>query len=211
MSQICHKLHHLFNNLPSFDFPFDISKIPENGIYILFEMGEYAHGTNRIVRIGTHRGDNQLRSRLRQHFMRENKDRSIFRKNIGRAILNRAKDPYLTEWELDLTTRRVKKKYLALIDIAKQKQVEQQVTAYMRKNFHFVVFQENGKEKRFEWESQIISTVSLCQECRPSIDWLGHFSPKYKIRESGLWIVNELYKQPLGEDEYDSLQRKLII
>ena len=55
--------------MKKFTFPFDKQEIPENGIYILFEKGEFAHSTNRIVRIGTHTGDNQLRSRLFQHFL----------------------------------------------------------------------------------------------------------------------------------------------
>jgi len=209
MSQTCHNLHQLFNSLPLFGFPFDTNKIPANGIYILFENGEHAHETNRIVRIGTHTGDNQLRSRLQQHFMRENKDRSIFRKNIGRALLNKAKDPYLTIWELDLTTSDAKKKYSTMIDVEKQKQIEQQVTTYMRSNFHFVVFRIDSKDKRLELESKIISTVSSCRECKPSLAWFGNFSPKNKIREGGLWIVNELYKQPLTEAEYVNLEKEL--
>jgi hypothetical protein len=44
-------------------------------------------------------------------------------------------------------------------------------------------------------ESKIISTVSLCEKCHPSSDWLGLHSPKRKIQESGLWQVNELYKE----------------
>jgi len=30
-----------------------------------------------IVRVGTHKGDRQLRSRMLQHFVNENKDRSF--------------------------------------------------------------------------------------------------------------------------------------
>ena len=79
------------------------------GIKLLFEKGETAHGMDRIVRIGTHTGKNQLRSRLKQHFIKEDKDRSIFRKNIGRSLLNRDKDPFLEQWEIDLTSRKQKK------------------------------------------------------------------------------------------------------
>ena len=95
MSKTCNYLHKLFNSLSRFTFPFNDEKIPLNGIYVLFEKGQVGHNLDRIVRIGTHMGDNQLRSRLNQHFLLENKDRSIFRKNIGRAILNKIKDPYL--------------------------------------------------------------------------------------------------------------------
>jgi len=111
MSEICNKLHQLFNGRKMFSFPFDPKEITLNGIYILFETGEQAHGTNRIVRIGTHTGKNQLRSRLDQHFIHENKDRSIFRKNIGRALLNKDLDPFLDQWELDLTTHEAKSKW----------------------------------------------------------------------------------------------------
>ena len=111
MSEICNEVHHLFNELERFRFPFDVDKIPSNGIYILFEVGEQAHGIDRIVRIGTHTGNNQLRSRLQQHVVKENKDRSIFRKNIGRALLNRTKDPFMEQWEWDLTTRKAKETY----------------------------------------------------------------------------------------------------
>ena len=95
MSFECRELHEVFNNLPRFKFPFDYNKIPLNGIYFLFEKGELAHGSDRIVRIGTHTGENLLRSRLRQHFLVDNKDSSIFRKNIGRVILNKSGSYYL--------------------------------------------------------------------------------------------------------------------
>lgn len=209
MSQTCHKLHHLFNSLPLFGFPFDMAKIPKNGLYILFENGEYGHESNRIVRIGTHTGNNQLPSRLQQHFIRENKDRSIFRKNIGRALLNRAKDPYFAIWELDLTTREAKKKYSNLIDSVKQKQVEQQVTNVIQGNFHFIVFRVESKEKRLELESKIISTVSSCSQCKPSENWFGRYSPKDKIRESGLWLINGLYKTQLSEEEFSQLEGEI--
>jgi hypothetical protein len=51
----------------------------------------------------------------------------------------------------------------------------------------------------------MISTVSLCDTCAPSAQWLGLSSPIKKIRESGLWIVNELYKEPLSVDDLEQL------
>ena len=172
----------------------------------MFEHGEKGHGFDRIVRIGTHTGNDQLRSRLKQHFIMENKDRSIFRKNIGRAILNREKDPFLKYWEIDLTTKEAKDKYSRLIDFNKQKEIEKKVTKYMKGNFSFVVFQVNNKEKRLELESKIISTISLCKECKPSNHWLGLYSPKEKIRENGLWLVNELNKEPLNNKDLKELK-----
>ncbi|BAW30547.1 hypothetical protein SAMN02910340_00611 [Methanosarcina thermophila] len=201
MSENCKQLHRWFNNLEKMNFPFDDKKILHNGIYILFEKGETAHNTDRIVRIGTHTGKNQLRSRLKQHFIKENKDRSIFRKNIGRALLNRDKDPFLDQWELDLTSRRAKEEYSVLIDVEKQKEVEKNVSQYIQANFNFVVIEVEEKEKRLELESKIISTISRCKECSPSPSWLGLFSPREKINTSGLWLVNELNKEPLSDED----------
>jgi len=207
MSEICQQLHELFNDLPRHWFPFNERAIPRNGIYILFEKDERAHGVERIVRVGTHTGENQLRSRLKQHFLNENKDRSIFRKNIGRAMLQRAEDPFLEQWNWDLTTRKAKEHYLPLLDEEKQRQVEKAVTAYIQENFSFVVFGVDNKGERLKWERKIIATVSWCEECRPSRNWLGMYSPKQKIRESGLWLVNELKKEPLSKQELEILKK----
>jgi len=209
MNDKCCIIHQWFNSMKKFTFPFDKKDIPENGIYILFEKGEFAHSTNRIVRIGTHRGQNQLYSRLLQHFLMENKDRSIFRKNIGRALLNREKDPFLEIWELDLTTKSARDKYAGLVDFEKQKEIERRVTEYIQNNFSFAVFRVDDKGKRLDLESKIISTVSLCAECRPSETWLGHFSPKEKIRKSGLWLINGLWKNPLSDNDIIELKQLL--
>ena len=211
MSKNCNTIHQWFNGMKKITFPFDKQEIPENGIYILFEKGEFAHSTNRIVRIGTHTGQNQLSSRLFQHFLKENKDRSIFRKNIGRALLNKDKDPFLEKWELDLTTRNAKNQHSDSVDFDKQKEIEKGVTKFIQDNFSFVVFQIDDKDKRLYFESRIISTVSLCEECKPSENWLENSSPKEKIRKGGLWIVNALWKTPLNDEDMIELKQLLNV
>ena len=205
MSKECTSLHNLFNNLPKFYFPFDKTKISLNGIYILFENGEIGHGLDRIVRIGTHTGANQLRSRLNQHFLLENKDRSIFRKNIGRAILNKRSDPYLKIWQIDFTTRNKKAEFGHLINQGYQSQIESEVSKYIQNNFSFCVFEVNDTSKRLELESRLIPTVSACNECKSSNNWLGGYSPVEKIRLNGLWQVNELHNLPLSSDDLNNL------
>jgi len=193
VSKICHAIHQWFNGMKKHSYPFNEQEIPKNGIYILFEEGEFAHSISRIVRIGTHTGKNKLPSRLKEHFVNENKDRSIFRKNIGRALLNKDKDPFIEQWN---------KKALPSdsVDFIKQEEIEKRVTKYIQENISFVAFQIDDKGKRLKFESKIISTVSLCDECKPSQNWLGLFSPVEKIRRNGLWLVNELWKTPLSED-----------
>jgi hypothetical protein len=206
-SNLCGELHAWANSLELFFFPYDERKIPENGIYLLFEKGEVGHNDNRIVRIGTHTGANQLRSRLRQHFLASNKDRSIFRKNIGRCFLNRAHDQYLSVWEFDMTTKLARDTHGAKLDIEKQKEIEKKISDYMQKNFFFAVIQVDDKDERLGLESKIISTISHCTECKPSKGWLGLYSTKEKIKQSGLWLVNELYKEPLTKNDLTALTK----
>lgn len=189
---VCEALHAWANSLPALRFP--------------FERGEVAHGTNRIVRIGTHTGADQLPSRLCQHFLVENKDRSIFRKNIGRALLNRDNDQFLPLWELDRTSKAMRDRHNA-IDVNRQGAIEKSVSACIRDHFSFVVICVDDKSERLRLESKMISTVSLCDACMPSAQWLGLFSPKAKIRESGLLLVNELYKEPLTMADVERLTR----
>ena len=205
MSEACARVHQIVNGLRRMRFPFIASAIPRNGIYVLFEEGETAHGADRIVRVGTHTGPNNLTARLTEHFIKENKDRSIFRKNIGRAILGRAGDPFLGQWELDLTTAAAKKKYATAIDCTRKAEVERQVTEYIQTRCSFVVFEVMNKAKRLSLEARLISTVSRCDECLPSGAWLGQFSPKAGIRTSGLWLVNGLYREPLSGDDIEEL------
>jgi len=102
--------------LPRLDWTM-IDEVPyRNGIYIMFQKGETYHDMDRIVRVGTHRGQDRLRKRLKDHFLREDADSSIFRKNIGRTLLTMRLDPYLQIWEIDMHCPEKAKKYGHLID-----------------------------------------------------------------------------------------------
>ena len=192
---LCKRLHELAMRLERHTFPIVEEKIPGNGVYLLFEKWEQSHGMDRIVRVGSHRGEDNLVARLREHFVKPNKDRSIFRKNIGRALLNMNQDPFLRQWDLDLTTREARRQYGQLVDTERQRQVESDVTRTIQERFSFVVLPVRDRSERLTLESSIISVVSLCDECRPSGEWLGNSSPEMRVRESGLWQKQGLYKQ----------------
>jgi len=87
----------------------------------------------------------------------------------------------------------------SVIDFDYQATIEKRVSAYIQKNFSFAVFQVEEKARRLHIESRLIATVSWCQVCSHSPNWLGLHLPKEKIRESGLWLVNQLYKTPFDE------------
>ena len=205
MSDACRFIHDLAGNFDRHKFPFEPKRIPESGIYLLFEAGETAHGADRIVQVGTHSGERRLRSRLREHDTPK-KDRSILRKNIGLALLRESNDPFLEKWNLDLTSREARRKHCPLVDSKRQGVIEDAVTDRIRRTFSFVAFPVEDKDARFELKSRIISTLSLCDGCRPSEQWLGRYSPKSKIRENGLWLTQGLRKEPLSEDEISYLR-----
>ena len=87
------ELHKLFNSQRRFKYPLEKEEknaIPKNGIYIFFEKGETittpdGRILDRIVRVGTHKKDDNLYKRLNQHFT-GNITSSIFRKDIGKAL-----------------------------------------------------------------------------------------------------------------------------
>jgi hypothetical protein len=208
MSGICQELHQLFHQLKRHYFPFDKTELPKNGIYVLFEKGEHAHGGDRIVRIGTHTGVNQLPSRLLQHFIAENKNRSIFRKNIGRALLNKNNDDYIKIWEFDTTSRKNKDKYGHFVNQEYERIIEKEVSRTIQNHFSFYVIEENDKNNRLLYEARMISEISNCIECKASREWLGNYSIKSKIRESSLWQEMQLYKDGFTDEEFNHFRRK---
>ena len=209
--KIAVELHKLIDNLTRFSYPFkeDLINIPSNGIYIKFEEGEKIEGLDRIVRIGTDRGNNQLHSRLYQHFEDENQRRSIFRKNIGRCFLNKENNPYLKYWELPITSKAEKEKNLKYVDFDFEHKIEQRISSYIQDNFSFCVFKLDKKEDRLFWESKIIATIAQ-SGIRPTSTWLGNYSPKTKIKQYGLWQIQELMKPPLTLNEFEKLKNIII-
>ena len=210
-------LHKLFHNeeLTRYTYPFEgqESHIPTNGIYIMFEEGETFQGLDRIVRVGTHDGDGNLYKRLKEHYVNENKDRSIFLKRVGSAILAKNKDPYLDVWEVDTTTPENKNKVQAQLNPAHEQQITQQAVAHIRNKISFVVFEVETKEERLSLEKKIIATLSKAAKdgfIKPSQGWLGNFSPDPKVRQSGLWQSQHLDGEPLTSAEFDKLKQIVL-
>jgi hypothetical protein len=217
MSDLCKLLHEHLDCLPSVRFPFNLKGLPSNGIYFFYEQGEiWGHGDSkpRVVRVGTHK-DGNFRSRIAEHFLlNEAKmnfdaskspphDRSIFRKNIGRVLLNKDNDSYLKIWGIDFTTKANRINFCGLRDIAKERQIEEKITEILRKRFSFRFILIDSQAHRIGsggLESAVIGTLAHCIKCQPSSDWLGRQSPVQRIRESGLWLVQHLDNLPMSEE-----------
>lgn len=218
MSELCRWLHEQLEHLPLIKFPFKLSQLPENGIYFLYEEGEFwGHDGKklRIVRIGTHRGEN-FRNRIKEHFLLDESrmnfnegsskpsDRSIFRKHIGRALLNKDKDDYLQIWNIDFIKKDNRKLYGYKRDIEKEKRIEEAITKIIRERFQFRFIILESRIKRIGsegLEGPLIGTIARCKLCKPSANWLGNYSPIQKIRESGLWLVQHIKNRPINEGD----------
>lgn len=195
------RLHKLFCSMPRYTGD-QINDIPFlNGIYIIFEKGEQYYEMDRIVRVGTHTSPDRLKVRLLDHFVRENHDGSIFRKNIGKAILNAYHDPYLTVWTMD-TSKPENRRYM---DPVKNAETERRVTKFLHENFTFTVFQVPEKDERLRMEEAIIAALNADPIFRPSLKWSGLYSPDHEIRESGLWLKQGLDGRPITEEEFRRL------
>lgn len=197
--ELCLNLHRQFNNMQRYDY----STIDEvsftNGIYIMFEKGESYRGYDRIVRVGTHTSDNRLKKRLKDHFLKENKDGSIFRKNIGKAILNKNRHPYLDVWNLDT------KKAADQFDAEFQCKIEKQISTYLKDNITFTCFKVDTKEDRLRLEEGIIALLNSSSSFASSENWRGRFSPVNDIAQSGLWLREGLNGKPLTFSEYEKI------
>ncbi len=223
MTDSCKRLHELAGNLETLRWPFPAHKLPPNGIYFFYEEGEtWGHGGKhpRMVRVGTHR-DGNFSSRMADHFVDDPrkleltktrpapKDRSIFRKNLGRALLNQASDPYLRIWDIDFTSRATRDRDGHRRDLVKEQAIEQQVSQLLRERFTLRWIAVEGEARRMGTmglERRLIGTLSACRECGPSSNWLGVFSPKPKIAESGLWLEQHLSTPSLSKDELTGLE-----
>lgn len=218
MSGLCKWLHEQLEQLPFVTFPFDPKKLPENGIYFFYEQSElWGHGgpKPRIVRIGTHR-DGNFRTRIAEHFLLDDRkmifdrdhsvphDRSIFRKNIGRALLARENDDYLKLWEVDFMKRESRLRFASVRDLDKERRIETEITRILREEFSFRYIPVECQERRMGaggLEKSLIGTVARCGLCRPSSGWLGSHCPKQKVRESGLWLSQHLKALPINEND----------
>lgn len=194
----CQAFHAAVRKLPRYGL-LGLPEAPSNGVYVLFEDTESGHNGDRIVLIASHSGQGNLGARLREHTA-QNKDRSILRKHIGRAMLHRDHDPYVSVWNLDLTSKDARDTKGHLLNAAKQSEVENRVSRHIAEKFSVSVLAATSTEEARQFKQRCVGTVSSCSACGPSRNWLGSYADP-RIKRSGLWQVTYLYKQGLEPED----------
>ena len=199
-NRVCQYLHETLSSLSRYRTGFNPDGLPRNGLYFLFETGENAHGSERIVRVGTHTGQNNLLKRLNEH-LNAKKDRSVFRKHIGRCLLCKRQDPFLDAWEIDLTEKATRLEKARLVDQKKLAEIEEEVSEYINQNFSFTLLMSDTKEQRRFFEDGSIGAIAQCENCKASENWLGKHHPDHRIKDSGLWNIQGLKHTPVAYDD----------
>lgn len=170
---------------------------PERGVYFFFEPGEFRSGpinVQRVVRIGTHaltlKSRTTLWNRLSQHrgtlnSKGGNHRGSIFRLLIGEALSNREPSIKSLTWGQNSSAPRN-------VRLAEQ-ELEILVSDYIGSmTLLFIpVPDAAGRESaRGIIERNSIALLSCFRDKsidQPSSDWLGKYSGRLRVRESGLW------------------------
>lgn len=181
-----------------------------NGLYVFFDKNHQLDDELfRIVRVGTHTQDNNLINRIRNHY-RGSKNSSIFRKNIGIALLNSRNDDYLKIWQLDTSQPVIREKFADKINKLKEAELEQEITNYINDNLFFVAFEAPSAAERLKIESGLISALTYATNNKQAHDWLGNFSGKLNILRSGMWLVKEMDLEPISA-QYLSVIREFYL
>lgn len=180
------------------------SGFPRRGVYFFLDLEEPRSpgGGLRVVRVGTHAvsagSQTTLWSRLAQHrgYLSGDFDGggnhrgSIFRLHVGRALIRRDSlaGPGSTTWGVGQSASPATRREEHPIEVA--------VSGYIRAlPFLWVEVDDapSVRSVRRYVERQAIALLSATPEgmtARPS--WLGHFSDRPAIRQSGLWNVKHV-------------------
>jgi hypothetical protein len=191
---------------------------PKRGVYFFFEPGEVRSDSGngpRITRVGTHAltatSRTTLWNRLSQHRGAEstgggNHRGSIFRLLVGAALKQRDAMDRLESWGVGsdpgVAARKlgIDRSTLKVLEYS----LEQMVSRYIGAMpfLYLSVDDAPGAESlRGQIEKNSIALLSNFERSSldpPSLSWLGQFSDRPRVRESGLWNNNHV------DQTYDS-------
>ncbi len=210
----CERLHNILEMGKTFGVENYTLKnaLPDFGVYIFYEKGEFAFGGNRIVRIGITKGyyddvtgkvkGKTLHDRIKTHYFGK-KGSSVFRRKLGETFIN-------CDENLDANEKAEAIKKWNTKGVAGDPEIEKKVSNRMAENMTFKVIKVDDLNKRLELEKRLIGTVSNCKNCQPSEGWFGKTSPKEKVIKSGLWQEEHLLGNGLEEKDLIDIKEGVI-
>ena len=179
------------------------SLMPERGVYFFAEPGEFrtlAPSVRRIVRVGTHAvssgSKSTLRGRLKQHLGTRagggNHRGSIFRLHVGTALLARD-GTALTTWGVGSSAppALANSAGARTAEAACEKRVSEYIGS-MSVYWVEVADEPSPQSERSFIERNAIALLSnrFAPIDGASASWVGRFSARQEIRDSGLWNLN---------------------
>ena len=193
------------------------TKWPARGVYFFFEPGETRSDSGRgprVVRVGTHALTSQSRTslwnRLSQHrgITKDgsgNHRGSIFRLIVGAAIKRKIGDEEPRSWGLGSDPGKAAAKLVMTREQVKtaEKTLERRVSEHIRSMpFLWLAVEDAPGPGSARGVIERNSIGLLSNWGKPALDppstvWLGRFSDRERVRNSGLWNnnhVNEGYR-----------------
>ena len=134
---------------------------------------------------------------------------SIFRKNIGRAMLNKEqKIELLKYWNIKMSKPENKKYFNNELQL-ECRSLENKITNYLCANMEFVVFNLEKAEDRLRYEEAIIATLHKSKDFKASENWLGNYVPtnikNNHVVDSRMWISQGINAKELTDAEFQRL------
>lgn len=200
LREITLQLYSVVASLPRHRFPVPRGAVPANGIYLIYEQGEFVEveegSIDRIVRVGTHTGDKGLARRLRRHVSGKRRT-SVFRTHLGAALLKRddPDDARLEPWINERETR--------------MPDVESSVSEVVQTSFSVACVPVPDQVERLALERGLIALLAASPLAQPSPNWLGFHSYHPTVRQSGLWNTQHVGADPLTAVELARLHELL--
>ncbi|HJJ44264.1 MAG: hypothetical protein MJ005_01305 [Methanocorpusculum sp.] len=181
------KLYDFIEAQPHYS-PAEISNIPINdGIFFLLDGVEKYNNHDRIMYIGVNHRSGNLNTLL-QTTLFGNKNTSVLRKYIGAANLLKKKDVYWRIWLKDTSNARGLRKVGTFYNPDREKEIENAVSNYIRKQFKVVCISYLTTRTRKDLQTKIINSLkSVYLSSQLSENWLGKSAHDDRISNYGLW------------------------
>ena len=189
------------------------SNIPTKGVYFFFERGENSQFSDlgRVVRIGTHGvqagSKATIKQRLSNHKGPENglgrHRASVYRELIGYAMINQH-NLVFNDWG-----DRRQKSNRQVIEF--ERELEKQVSNYIR-SLSFTILEINGESSKDNDRAFVEkNSIALLSNYNRNIidpaseNWLGGYTKREKIIQSGLWNSNYVERLHIDDGFFETM------